>query len=498
MSAIAGFFDRRGRWLAAIAGAALPLGFAPFGWFGLAPVLLACLFLSWRGQDRREAARRGFIFGAAAFGAGTYWLYISIHVFGGSPLWLAVFLMLGLVMAMAVYIALAGALSALAGQLPPWATAVLLWPAIWTLFEWLRGWFLSGFPWLSLGYGQIDGPLAAWAPLLGVYGLSWLTALLAGALACLVVGGSRDRLAALGLAAAIALGTALIQGQVYTQPAGEPLRVALVQGSIAQDRKWLPEQRRPTMALYRDLTFGIDDVDLVVWPEVAIPAMAHQVDAYLDDLDEAARERDLALLLGILIYDFDAEEFHNSLLSLGRAQGIYDKRHLVPFGEFFPVPGFIREWMRLMSLPYRDTTPGERNQSPLVAAGVPFSPSICYEDAFGAEQRDFLPAALALVNVSNDAWFGDSIAPHQHLQIARMRALETGRYLLRATNTGITAIIDPAGRVVAGSPQFEAHVLRGQIQPRSGATPFIRYGNWPVVLACLLLAGGGLAWSRRP
>ena len=262
-----------------------------------------------------------------------------------------------------------------------------------------------------------------------------------------------------------------------------------MQGSISQDRKWLPEQRRPTLQLYRELTLAHADADLMVWPEVAIPAMQHQVETYLDELDQLAAKRSLSLLLGVLVYDFDNEQFYNALISLGEARGVYNKRHLVPFGEFFPVPDFVRNWMRLMSLPYRDTAHGEHEQSPLQAAGLILAPSICYEDAYGGEQRDFLPQASALVNVSNDAWFGDSVAPHQHLQIARMRALETGRFMLRTTNTGITAIIDPRGRVVAGSPQFETHVLRGEIIPYAGATPFVRLGNMPVVLLALLALG---------
>lgn len=496
---VPGWLDRRGRWVCLAAGAAMPLGFAPFGWFWLMPFLLVLLLACWDRQSPREAAWRGFFFGAGAFGTGTYWLYISIAVFGGSPLWLAIFLMLALVLFMACYFALAGWVWV---RLRP-ESAPLTWlawfPAVWVLAEWLRGWLLTGFPWLSLGYGQIDGPLSGWAPVGGVYAVSLVTAVIAGGLALLLFGKTLwDRIAAAAALAAVAAMSLLLLDRNWTEPSGQPVSVALVQGSISQDRKWLPEQRRPTMRLYRQLTFSEAEAELVVWPEVAIPAMRYQVDAWLDALDEQASRAGVSLLLGILVDDFDNEQFFNSLISSGQAEGEYHKRHLVPFGEFFPVPAFIREWMRLMSLPNRDTAHGDRDQAPLRAAGLVLSPSICYEDAYGAEQRDFLPESTVLVNVSNDAWFGDSIAPHQHLQIARMRALESGRYMLRATNTGITAIIDTGGSVRSSVPQFEALVLRGEVIPHGGSTPFVRFGNAPVVLLSLVLpALLGLRALRR-
>jgi len=482
------WLDRRGRWACLVAGAALPLGFAPFGWFWLVPLLLIVLLLGWEGQTPREAAWRGFFFGTGAFGTGTYWLYISIAVFGGSPLWLAVFLMIALVLIMACYFALAGWVWV---RLRPASTALamLAWfPSVWVLCEWLRGWLFTGFPWLSLGYGQIDGPLSGWAPVGGVYAVSLATAVFSGALTLLLLGrGARDRVWSGATLAFLIASSLLLLDRAWTSQSGAPVSVALVQGSISQDRKWLPEQRRPTMRLYRELTLAEADAELVVWPEVAIPAMRYQVDGWLDALDRSASKAGMSLLLGILVDDFDNDQFYNSLISSGEATGEYHKRHLVPFGEFFPVPDFVREWMRLMSLPYRDTAHGAVDQGPLRAAGLVLAPSICYEDAYGGEQRDFLPEATVLVNVSNDAWFGDSIAPHQHLQIARMRALESGRYMLRTTNTGITAIIDARGRVLARVPQFEARVLRGDVVPHSGTTGFVRFGNVPVVLLSLIL-----------
>jgi apolipoprotein N-acyltransferase len=254
------------------------------------------------------------------------------------------------------------------------------------------------------------------------------------------------------------------------------------------------------MDLYWSMTEALSGQELVVWPEAAVPAPADLVGEYLDELRVLASTRRMHILVGILTHDAERDEYRNSLLALGEGEGVYHKRHLVPFGEFFPVPGFIRQWMRMMNLPYSDLAPGTRHQSPLRAGRVALAPTICYEDAYGAEQLEFLPEAQLLVHVSNDAWFGDTIAPHQHLQMARMRALESGRYLVRSTNTGITAIIDERGTVLATAPQFRPFVLAGTVPPFAGATPYVRTGNFPVLLlsalGIALAAGFGRTRAR--
>jgi len=487
--------SRYPRLLSLLAGLTLPLAFAPFGAWWYAPLVVAAGAAFWPGLGPRRAAAAGFAFGAGAFLAGTYWLYISITIFGGAPPALSIFLMLGLVLIMAVYYA--GAASIVA-----WLTARdirhLPWvlPAAWVSMEWLRGWVLSGFPWMSLGYSQTDGPLAGFVPVVGVYGASLVVALLAAALIMLVREPRWRVPAALIIVAMPAAGAGL--GRIdWTEPTGAPLRAALVQGAISQDRKWLPEELAPTLALYRRLTLAEADADIVVWPEVAVPAETNQVADYLADIDRVMEARDASLLLGIMDYDEGLGGYSNSVLLLGPGEGIYRKRHLVPFGEYFPVPDFVREWMRLMSLPYTDTAAGPERPELLQAAGERVALTICYEDAFGAEQLYAFPEATLLVNVSNDAWFGDSIAPHQHLQIARLRSLEVGRWQLRATNTGITAFIGPRGRIHALSPQFETAVLRARVQPRTGRTPYAATGNWPVVGLCLVLLSAGALTARR-
>jgi apolipoprotein N-acyltransferase len=490
----------KGRWFAGLAGCLLPLSFAPFHLYGLAPVLLAGLFFLWDGQQRREAAWRGFWFGFGAFAAGTYWLYISIHVFGGAPLWVAVLLMLGLVWLMAMYTAVCGYLVVTLSSGSVVLRWCVVWPACWTLLEWLRGWLFSGFPWLSIGYGQIDGPLRAWAPVAGMFGVSLATVMIAGVLLTLVRGNTLNRKIAAAIAAVIVGSTWLIHDRDWTSATDQDLRVRLIQGSISQDRKWLPEQLQPTLELYTELTFTTGDSqftpDLTVWPEVAVPAIAYRVQDFLDNVAAEAGARGMQIFLGVLTYDFDDEQIRNSLIAIGEQSGAYHKRHLVPFGEFFPVPAFVREWMRMSGMPSQDTVTGERIQELLRVGDIQLAPSICYEDVFGSEQLDFLPAAEMLVNVSNDAWFGDSVAPHQHLQMARMRALEAGRFMLRATNTGVTAVISPRGTIVHESPQFETHVLDAVVQPYVGQTPYMRMGNYAVVVICLVFIGVAVYRSR--
>jgi apolipoprotein N-acyltransferase len=274
-----------------------------------------------------------------------------------------------------------------------------------------------------------------------------------------------------------------------------------VQGAITQDVKSNPEQLPPTRELYAELTVQVPGADLIIWPEAAIPTLYEYELRYLAAVRQFVEQHGSTLMLGILRQDPTKTEsaYQNVLVALTDEPQVYVKRHLVPFGEYFPVPSFVRSWMRLMSLPYVDAEPGEAGQPALDVAGEKVAVTICYEDVFGAEQRHYLPEATLLVNVSNDGWFGDSLAPHQHLQIAQVRAAEAGRWLLRATNTGVSAVIDPRGRVTATIPLFEKGVLERSVASYAGATPYARVGNLPVVLGALVLAllPAAIAWTRR-
>jgi apolipoprotein N-acyltransferase len=475
--------DRVKTLAAAAAGAPLPLAYAPFDLFWLAPLAFAVLFYAWAGATPRQAFARGYAFGATSFLGGIYWVFISVHDFGEAHVLLAGGLTVGLVAVLALFVGGAGYVAARWFVTTDVAARLLVLPALWVLAEWCRGWFLSGFGWLGAGYSQTESWLLGLAPLFGVYGMSWAVLVTAGALLCL--GQRHGRGAAVMTLLVLWIGARYAQSEAWTAPRGTVRSVALVQGSVPQLLKWDRAQFAATLALYRELTFASAGHALIVWPEAAIPALYTQVTDYLDEIRRWSEQHGSTVLLGVLTGD--ASHFQNAVVALTDPPSFYVKRHLVPFGEYFPVPSFVRAWMRLQSLPYVDAEPGAADQPPLNLAGERIAVTICYEDVFGAEQLGALPEASLLVNVSNDAWFGDSIAPHQHLQIARVRAAEAGRYLLRATNTGITAIVDPRGLIVARAPQFEPTVLTGVVQGFSGRTPYAAWGNYPVVLGALLL-----------
>ncbi len=485
--------------VAALAGAALAAAFAPLNLWPLGLLCPALLMWLWQDVSPRAAARLGFAFTTATFIAGTYWLYFSIHVLGQAPIWLALFLMLALAAIMGLYHAALG--FAVNRWLP--ARGAVRWllalPAAWLLVEWWRGWFLGGFSWLSLGYSQSDTWLASFAPLAGVYGISALLLVGAGALLTLLLGTRRERLVAL-MVLLLPWGCgAALYWHLWTSRAGPAVSVAVIQGAIPQDEKWLESNRDTTLNLYQSLTEQVLGTRLIVWPESAPADLANQLVPYITNLYRETRAHGSTLVMGVLRAEGDNDSdtrYYNSVLALDAAPAWYDKSHLVPFAEFFPVPGFVRTWLRLRSLPYSDFTPGDAQQPPLPAAGLKLGTTICYEDAYGSTMLAVLPQADALVNVTNDAWFGHTSARHQHLQISRMRALEAGRYMVRAANDGISAVIGPHGEVIARAPEFTPAKLLSSIVPMRGLTPYARVGNWLVVsLAALALAYG--LWVRN-
>lgn len=483
--------------IALMAGAALAASFAPLSLWPLAVLCPAVLMWLWQDATPRESVWLGFIFNAGTFSAGTYWLLMSLPL-GGAPLWLALCLMLGLTAIMALYHAGLG--FACARWLPRAGALRLLvaLPAAWLLVEWWRGWFLSGFSWLSLGYSQTDTWLAGLAPVAGVYGVSAALLLCAGALVTLVSGTKWARVSAVAVLLVTWGAGAALHGVSWTHPAGSPVSVAIAQGAVPQDEKWLDANREATLDLYRKLTEQAFGNALIVWPESATADTANDLVSWLTQIYRDAHAHGSALVMGILraeggVSDSDPVRYYNSVLALDAQVSWYDKHHLVPFAEFFPVPQFVRSWMRLMSLPYSDFTPGAAYQPPLEAAHLKLGTTVCYEDAYGSLMLEELRrgGADALVNVTNDAWFDHTSARHMHLQVARMRALEEGRYMIRATNDGISAIIGPHGEVVARAPEFRPVVLVSRVTPMTGLTPYAHVGNWLVVtLAALALACG--------
>ncbi|MGH8276490.1 MAG: apolipoprotein N-acyltransferase, partial [Steroidobacteraceae bacterium] len=481
--------------LALGAGAALAAAFAPREIWPLALVCPAVLMWLWQDASPREAARLGFAFNAGTFAAGTWWLYISIHIFGEAPVWLALVLMLGLIAIMGAYQAALG--YAVARWLPRGGALrhLAALPAAWLLVEWWRGWFLSGFAWLSLGYSQSDTWLAGLAPVVGVYGISAVLLVGAGALTILVCGPRRGRIGAVLALTLPWLAGGVLRELSWTIASGPPVSVAVVQGAIPQDEKWLDSNRDTTLKLYQTLTERTLGTQLIVWPESAPADTANNLVPYISNLYREAHSHGSALVIGVLREeggsDADPTRYYNSVLALDAQVSWYDKHHLVPFAEFFPVPRLVRSWLRLMSLPYSDFTPGAAYQPPLPAAHLKLGTTVCYEDAYGSSMLKGLDSADALVNVTNDAWFGHSSARYQHFQIARMRALEAGRYLIRAANDGVSAVIGPRGEVLARAPEFRPFVLVSQVTPRTGLTPYAHVGNWLIViLACGALAYG--------
>jgi apolipoprotein N-acyltransferase len=481
-----------------LAGALLPLAFAPFGFYPLGVLSLALLFYLWHEATPPQAAWRGFLFGLGQFGLGVSWVYVAIHDFGGTPLFVAALLTLLFVSVLAAIPALVGYLAARwrgGRRIHGWRLVLFWLPAWWTLGEWLRGWLFTGFPWLNLGYSMSDAPLHGYAPLLGVYGVTLAVALSAGALGWLWQEPRRGWRLALPLLLVLWGAGALLGRIEWTTPLGAPLRVTLIQGNVPQSTKWDPAQISYRLQTYADLTReNLEGSDLIIWPENAITVFYHTLaEGYFEPLAEEARATHTDLILGVPLLDDDGKRYYTTMMSLGSHHGFYRKRHLVPFGEFMPLESVLRGLITFFDLPMSSFSPGSRQQPLLEAAGHKIAATVCYEDAFGEEMIDFLPEATLLVNGSNNAWYGDSLAPHQHLQISRMRALETGRPMLRATTNGISAVIDARGQLQVTSPQFEQAVIHGVIQGRSGSTPYIDVGNWSVIL---LLLSGLLLLSR--
>ncbi|WP_242467499.1 apolipoprotein N-acyltransferase [Thiocapsa imhoffii] len=474
--------------LALVSGALVVLGFAPFGWYPMALVGLLGLLFALRGADARDGALRGWLFGVGLMGFGVFWIRISLNEFGNMTPVVANLLTVLFVAIMALYYGLLGWLLRRLGRNDDWVVPGLLFPGIYLLIEWLRGWLFTGFPWLNLGYTQLDGPLSGYAPVVGVYGVGLLLVCSVGLLWGLVHWARAGRWAAVGALVVIWGGGLLLQTVAWTQPTGERLRAAVVQANIPQSIKWDPERLVSTVSIYWELTEDLLGVDLVVWPETAIPAFLHEVrTAVIEPMALRAAEAGSELVLGIPVMETEQGRYYNALLSIGTQEDLYAKRHLVPFGEFMPFKPILGPLVELFEVPMSDFSPG-RSERPLLAVGTwSAGVSICYEDAFPSAVSQALPEARFLINVSNDAWFGDSLAPHQHLEIARMRALENGRYLLRATNTGISAIIDTRGRLLGVVPSFELGSLTSEIELYQGATPFARFGNGPVIVTAAFM-----------
>ena len=470
-----------------ILGAVSVLAFSPFDFYWLAYISIALLFWLWLDSTPKRAAWSGWFFGLGLLGIGTFWLHVSIDKFGGVPLLLAMLLAVIFAMCMSLFYALVGWLSLRFSSYVKAAKLhklLVIFPAIWVLGEVARGYFLTGFPWLSLGYSQLDSLLVFMAPLAGVFGVSWLLVLAAGLLVLIVIGSPRDKSSSLVIAVLIVIAAMFGNSLDWSERSGEQLSVRMVQGNVPQELKWNPAYFDSTIDLYSRLSFE-KEADLVIWPETAIPAFYDRVkQSVIQPLQQQLKITGSDMVIGIPVRAKDHGYF-NSMISLGSTEDRYDKRHLVPFGEYAPLEFILRPLVDYFRIPMSDFRTGESERSLMQVGQHQVGVSICYEDAFGDETAQALPDAAYLINVSNDAWFGDSLAPHQHLQIARMRAVENSRYMLRSTNTGISAIIDPKGTILEQSTQGETAVIEGAIYPHQGTTPYAMVKDWLVVIVAV-------------
>lgn len=475
-----------------IAGGIFVAGLAPFNVWPLVPLsqaVLAWCWLRWRDQ----APLIGFLYGCGFFIAGASWVYVSIHVHGNAPPLLAAAITGIFCCGLALLFALQGwCYRRLVSS--DWLGLALGFPALWVAFEWLRSWLLTGFPWLFAGYAALDTPLAGWAPLVGVFGLSTILAAAgSGLIAAIAVHSHKLWLWLLAMVAVFGSGH-LLQHVEWTAAKGQPVSVAAYQPNIPLQQKWDRRYFQSILNQYRqNLTSISGTVDLLLWPESAIPAYQDRVAHWLTPATKQLAAANTGLITGIPTREQAAR--YNSIIGLGRATGSYHKQKLVPFGEYVPLEHWLRGLIDFFDLPMSSFVSGQAGQGMLTLDELSIATFICYEIVYPDFVARHSRNADLLITVSNDSWFGRSIGPLQHLQMARFRALETGRHLLRGTNNGVTAIIDHKGRTVATIPQFMEDTLFGELQPRAGVTPYVRFGSWPTLGLALIALW--LVWRRN-
>lgn len=474
-------------------GAALTFAFAPYEIFPLAVLAPAGLLALWLKVSPKRALWLGFVFGVGFFGTGVYWVFNSIHDIGGVPVPLAVFITGGMVAILSGYPALVGYF--LKRYFPYHQRTEILcaFPALWVASEWVRSWLFTGFPWLFLGYSQTNSPLKGYAPILSVYGVSLALALTSGLLVYMVLQYKQKKYQSLyfcllGIVIIWVTGT-LLSYIPWTKPQGKPLKISLVQGNIAQSIKWSPEHLQLSFDTYEQLTAPLWEKDrLIIWPESAIPLPLQAASQFIEVMDEKAKATGSHLILGIPIEAEDKRTYYNAVVTLGAEKQVYLKRRLVPFGEYTPFSWLVSNLFKFMDLPMSDLIPGKYDQKPLTIGNAKILTSICYEIGYPELSNSNDKTISFILTVTNDAWFGDSNAEPQHLQMAQMRAIELQRPVVFVSNDGITSIIDENGKIESALPQYKVGVLNGSVQPRYGLTPWMRNGLDPLlfILICLL------------
>ncbi len=466
-------------------GLLLPFAFAPYEFRFLAWILPAGLFLLWQNLETRQIYWSGLFYQLGFFASGVHWVFYSIHLFGNAAAPLAALVTVLFIVSLAFISSIFAFVYAQLAQNRSVVESAFVFSATWVGIEWLRSWLFGGFPWLALGYSQVDTWFAAYAPLFGVYGISALLVLVSTLLVVIALDARNiARIFAVVVSGCIVGGAFWLVPIQWTQEKEQSLRVRMVQGNIKQQVKFEKNALKTSLDLYTKLSTPTADEeipDVVIWPETAIPTLYYRVEGVLVPFIERMQQLGIDVLSGGFTID-KKDQVYNAFFKLTNAQQVYLKSHLVPFGEFMPFRFILDFLAEFIDIPMSDLSAGPTNQNLISVKDEKIGISICYEDAFGTEMRPQLPTATLLVNVSNDTWFGDSAAPAQHQEIAAMRAREFGRPLIRVTNTGISAFISSNGEVQEGIPQFEEGYLDKRIFPRIGATPFVYLGDWPVIV----------------
>ena len=462
-------------------GALNVLAYSPFNLWWVSIVSLSLMLILFS-QRRGQGFKIGFLYGLGLFGVGVSWVFNSLYDYGEAPLIAALVMVVISTLVLSIFPATVMKLYD-ALQANHSTSRILCFVSIWVLSEWIRSWILTGFPWLLLGHTLTDSPLHGIIPIFGTFGGSALIAFFSVAI-FEMVNAKRQIIESWVLALSIVFASVVFMSPIqWTQPLGStPVKVAAVQANIPFEMKWDKSRRNDVYQAYVDLTRDYLDSDIIVWPETAIPTFYRVANQdFIPLFEEELKFNGSELISGVFTYEPGSERIYNSFVTLGAERQFYSKKHLVPFGEYIPLRFIFNFFQSIVTIPMSDLHPGE-GSSVLNLHGLPVGVSICYEVAFGNEIIESLPEAKILVNVSNDAWFGNSFAPHQHLQIARTRSLETGRYMIRATNTGVSAIINPRGEIMSQSGQFVAEVVSSNVWPMEGRTPFIIWGNWAIII----------------
>ncbi len=476
--------------LAAIAGTQVPLSLAPYDYWPLTFLGLSLLAWATYGRSPKQTVLLALFFGFGLYGLGASWVYISIHQFGSTSTLLSLILTAGFVAGLSCAFAIPfyfygrwfnqSNLGVLVG-----------FPAIWVLGEWMRSWFLTGFPWLYVGYGHLNTPLAGWAPVLGVFGVSLVVAASAAWLAVWVSQGCRVNPRGMTtrtglIIVAIWVSGGFLQWAEWTNYDETPVTLGMAQGNIPQEKKWDPDFLQETFSIFNGLSKDLWQYDWVIWPEAAIPLLYHQALGPLKHLDSQANQTNTVFISGILYDQPEGYKFYNSIVARGLGDGITYKMRLVPFGEYVPLERWLRGLIEFFNLPTSYIHPGPGYTNGLQTPAGEIAPSICYEVVYPDLVAKRALTAQFLLTISNDAWFGHSIGPIQHFQMAQMRALETGRYMIRSTNNGISGIIDPRGKILVQGGRFTRETIVGEVYAARGQTPFMLLGSWPTVLLSLI------------